>query len=247
MDTLTKHATLERRARLKKALGREGDSRPYLTSLERRATKALPDAGIVQFVAMTEAVDMDDDVVLAGGVDRDSYFFTNKSVFVDHAYDLSNLIGKARRIIPRPSLDGVKQWDVHVRLLKDHPHSASILELAEEGLIGSSIGFAAKEFGPPSEKELAAYTSGPKSPRRIVRSWEWLEQSITAIPANVEAQAIGHEAAKHLLLEGLVSDGRISRDLAGSLGAPEMTERSLWPVAETPAARKRLLAIVVEN
>ena len=220
---------MKRAARLSEKYGPRDDGAGLTVVRHKPAQVKATDDGMVRFIATTEAIDVDDEVVVAGGVDRDSYFFKNRSCFIDHQYDMANFIGKARAIIPRPTKDSPTAWEVHIRVQKTHPHAEGILSLAREGQIGSSIGFARLEGGKPTEDEVKRYTRKGREPVAVTRRWEWIEQSITALPANVEAQAIPDEAAK--MLDDAVCRGVCSRELAVRLGLPARERRTLYPVS----------------
>lgn len=230
-DSITQIERVKRVCRLKShwsTLGHPDD----LVSVVRCVAKGMTvDAAdrMVSFVATTEDLDVDDEVVIAGGVDPKSYFFTNKSVFIDHQYDIANFIGNARRVLPRPDAKSPTAWVVQVRLHKAHQYTPTIMELAADGLIGSSIGFARQEGGRPTADEVKRYSKGGREPAMIARRWEWIEQSITAMPANVSAQAIGFEDAKAIMLDELTTKGRVPRPLAVALGLPDSPKRRMFP------------------
>lgn len=244
MDAVTK---IERVKRTERLAGKFGE---HLNGGTACIIRARPDAmkasddGMLVFVATTEALDVDDEVVIAGGVEKDSYFFRNRSCFIDHQYDMDHAIGTLRNRQAIPTASKPSGWKVGIRLNMEHRHAPMILRLAREGSIGSSIGFASIKSGNPTEDETKRYSRGDRSPRRIHRQWEWIEQSITAIPANVDAQAIGFENAKQARLDELVTRGGCPRDLAVSLGMADTPTRRKFAVADTEQARKRLMIVV---
>lgn len=237
-NTIHKLERVKRAARLTEKFGGRKDGAVLTIVRSRPNVLKVSDSDTdVRVVAMTEAIDVDDEVVIASGVRPDSYFFRNRSVFLDHTYDIDSHIGNARRFVPRPTKGSPSMWEVHVKLIKDHRHTPKIMDLCRSGDIGTSIGFARLEGGKPTEEELARYTKDGRKPLVVSRSWEWIELSFTAIPANVEAQAIGTdemEEAKASRLDELVSKGRCPRDLAVALGLPESPKRRLYPTSERP-------------
>ena len=242
MDSVTQIERVKRVVRLKDRFGKEMPDGAVFAVVRNRVQQVKADPGerMVSFVATTEDVDVDDEVIVAAGAKADSYFFRNKSVFIDHQYDMDHFVGNARRITPLPNAGSPTAWRVQVRLHKGHPHTPSILELAGDGLIGSSIGFSRLEGGKPTAEEVKRYTKDGRKPATISRVWEWIEQSIVAMPANVNAQAVGFEDAKAALLDDLATKGRISKGLAVSLGLPATPIRKLYPTA----ARKRVVVVV---
>jgi hypothetical protein len=80
------------------------------------------------------------EVVVPDGAKADSYFFKNKSVFVDHRYDFDYFVGKMKYTNLRPTKANPTYWEVGVRLRAGSPYAADILSLAEEDGIGCSIG-----------------------------------------------------------------------------------------------------------
>lgn len=263
MDSKTKIERVKRAARLHAfwaAKGHEGvvavvRARPV-------ATKASPDERLIRIVATTDRIDVDDEVVVPSGflaTDRwikanapgvglrpsaaDSYFLENRSVFLDHEYDMDHFIGKVRRLIPMKAGSRLVGWEASVRLHKDHPHTPTVLDLAADGLIGSSIGFQRIEGGKPTADEVKRYTRGGREPSMVARSWEWIELSFTGMPANPDAQSRGFEDAKAAMLDELVSKGRVARALGVALGLPDTPERRVYPVTE-PARR---LVVVLDK
>lgn len=248
MDAVTLIERVKRTARLSEWWRSKGHDGAIVAVVRAhpQAVKADEPERMVSIIATTETLDVDDEVVIAAGVRRDSYFFTNKACFLDHNYDMDNFVGNARRIIPRPTDKAPTSWEVQVRLHKDHRHTPMILGLAGDGLIGSSIGFARLKGGKPTQEEIRRYSKGDREPQMITREWEWIEQSFTAMPANVEARSIGYEAAKAALLDELLTKGRIDRALAVGLGLPDSPRRKLYPVADPePVARPRKVVRII--
>lgn len=247
MDSITRIERVKRVARLADYWGKHGHDGEVVAVVRSHPTTIKADAGenMVSFVATTEAIDVDDEVVIAAGVKADSYFFRNKACFIDHQYDMDNFIGNARRVIPRPDAKSPRSWEVQIRLHKEHRHAPMILGLAADGLIGSSIGFARIKGGKPTDEEVKRYSAGGRQPITITREWEWIEQSIVGMPANVDARAIGYEAAKAAMLDELLTKGTIDRTLAVGLGLPDSPKRRLFPTADPePAVRRRIVRVI---
>lgn len=260
MDSKTRIERVKRVARLKDFwTGKGKDGVVAVVRARPTAVKAVPEENLVQIVATTERIDVDAEVVVATGFlasakwiaqnapksgllpsATDSYFLENKSVFLDHQYDMDNFIGKCRRVTPISVGGRATGWYASVRLNKDHRHAATVMDLAADGLIGSSIGFQRIEGGKPTAEEVKRYSRDGREPELVARTWEWIELSFTGMPANVDAQAVGFEEAKSAMLDELVSKGRCSRALGVSLGLPESPTRRLYPVT-TPRRRVIML------
>ena len=189
-----------------------------------------PDHGpMVEVIANTDRVDLDDEVIVPSGAVASSYFFKNRSVFVDHEYAYERAVGKARYFNPYPSKADHRQWRVGIRHRPkgENPLSDDIRELALRGEIGTSIGFAEIDGGPPTEDEAKVYTKHGRAPKRVTRAWEWLELSYTFMPSNADAQALGVsgvEDAKCAALDDYATKGIISVATAKSLGLPTRTK-----------------------
>ncbi len=260
MDSKTKIERVKRAARLHAFWAAKGHDGVVAVVRSRPvATKATPDERLIRIVATTDRIDVDDEVVIPGGflatakwikdnaqgvgmmpAPADSYFLENKSVFLDHEYDMDHFIGKLRRLHPMKAAGRLTGWEAVVRLHNDHPHTPTVLDLAADGLIGSSIGFQRIAGGKPTADEMKRYTRGGREPSMVAREWEWIELSITAMPANVDAQARGFEDAKAAMLDELVSKGRVDRALGVALGLPESRKRVVYPTTDP----KRLVVLL---
>lgn len=264
LNTIHKLERVKRAARLTEKFGDRNDGAVLTVVRARPNVLKVSDTDTdVRWVATTDGIDVDDEVVVPSGLmvskewlhkhapqvkditpsSRDSYFLNNRACFLDHQYSYEDCIGHMRRVTPKAVLGETVAWIVSVKLRADHKHTKGVMDMAREGLIGASIGFARLEGGRPTEEELAKYSKDGREPTVVSRSWEWIETSATFIPANVEAQAIGTDAmedAKAAMLDEMVSKGRCPRDLAVSLGLPESPRRRLYPTTE----RKKVTIVV---
>lgn len=189
-----------------------------------KATQVDAENRSIRVTANTDDVDLEDEVVVPSGADT-GYFFANRKIFLDHDYTFDKCVGVLRAAAPRPSAKDHRAWMCHLHIydLSRSPYGNDILTIAEEGGIGTSIGFVAKDYGNLSKEEQAAYTKGGKSPSSIVRSWKWLELSVTAMPCNVACQSVAGAKAddsKMGILDNLLTKGRIKRETATALGMP---------------------------
>lgn len=140
--------------------------------------EAQPNGDIIA-VANTAGIDLADEVVVPGGGDP-SYFAKFKTLYWNHNYGLP--IGTARSIKLRPD----NSWYVRFALSKQAvtEYGQDVRALIDEGVVnGVSIGFAALQWGPPTDEETKLYGDA----RNIVRRWKWLELSITPMPCNPDA------------------------------------------------------------
>jgi hypothetical protein len=158
-----------------------------LRALVTTVSKSIVEQGAMEIecLATTEGVDLDKEVVAAGGGDL-SYINANKKVFADHEYGLASTTGILRWIRPVPA-EGKRAagWKMRVRLLTNSPHYGLVSELATLDTIGASIGLEAVDVGPPTEEERIKYPNATS----IIRKWRALEVSFTSMPMNVECQS----------------------------------------------------------
>lgn len=163
-----------------------------------------PDAqsgDIISTVATTDAVDLDDEVLVPGGADL-SYLERNRKVFVDHWYDVPSCVGGLKTW--KLSDDG-KSMQVDVRMLVDSPYplTAAVVGMARQIGIGTSVGFEPIDWGDPRPDELKLY---PKA-KSIVRKYRLLEISFTAMPCNVTCQSVAvASSGADLLTRGVDPD-----------------------------------------
>ena len=134
----------------------------------------------VRVIATTDDVDLADEVVLPGGADPASYFYTNKSVFLDHHYRSDWLVGKMRNVSPIMAGGVHKGWAIDIQVVST-PFALDVWTIIREVGIGTSIGFIPQDNGDPTPEEKAKYPVATG----IIRRWYWLEQSLTAFPCNV--------------------------------------------------------------
>lgn len=140
---------------------------------------------LVSGIVNTSDRDLDREVVLPSGCDSDDYMKRNKSVFVDHDYEITKCVGKCRTL----TLDTKGKPNTikaQTALMSDeNPYAKTVRLLLEQGGVGLSIGFEAIERGRPTAEEKEIY----KGAESIVRRWKMIEYSFTAMPCNVACQA----------------------------------------------------------
>ena len=200
---------------------------------------------LIKFVATTEDVDCDRQVVRAAGA-RTEYFFKNRRIFVDHEYDIRSHVGTLRAATPwngtRPTQFGApdhNSWWVKVYILPmtGNPLGDDILTMAANGGVGTSIGYEAVTERKTTAEEKVRYGKGGVTPTSILWDWGWVEQTITAMPCNVNAQSIPEiDGAKAGIIEGLLTKGLIKPESAKLVGFPIKPKRRIICVAPGVAA-----------
>ena len=199
---------------------------------EFKDRKETGDTREVTVIATMDEVDADGEVVLPGGAAKDSYFFRNKRVFVDHYSDTAHYVASMRdtKIIKMGTRTG---WQVRVAFLKGlrNPLADDVWAMCEQDGMGVSIGFMPSDRGDPTGEEGKAYPGAD----RICRAWDWLELSFTPFPCLVSAQTMTATSltGRSMDLAELVTKGRIRHEAAVMFGVE--------PKVETPAHRKHFV------
>lgn len=195
----------------------------YITTLRERATKryagvdlavkafAQPNtsAGVpskgqpfqIEGYATTDAVDLEREVILPDGIDIVSYFATNRSMFVDHNYDILSCVGKCRNLKITPK--GI----ICTSVLIGAPGNAMrdwVQALASEYQVGYSVVVERISKGAPTPDEAKKYPGA----KIITRTSRLIEISYTAIPMNGECQAVGVAADAMKALQSPVKPKR---------------------------------------
>jgi hypothetical protein len=218
-----------------KGMGLEGPV-GIRSAVGARFHKAADDQGRPEYVALanTDDVDLEDEVVDPRGADL-SYISKNMKLFADHRYNAEDVVGSLRYINRYPNATDAKSqtaWQVRFKIARTEAGKTVQTIIEDTGGIGLSVGFLARDYGPPSSDEAKRYSKGGKQPRSIVRAWDWFELSATALPANKACQTQGVVYdEKHLgAIERLVTKGRISRAGAARVGLPIALERKTWRI-----------------
>lgn len=150
----------------------------------------------VSFIATTVGVDLDDEVVIPGGIDW-SYFLANGQVFVDHRYDSEynvgylpevEKIGNNRGAEMIPYMEGGRHvgWKMRVNFYNGLkcPRADDTLAKILQNRQGASIGFQPLDYGALTAEEAKIYKASS-----IVRRSRAVEVSITPLPCNVKCQS----------------------------------------------------------
>lgn len=152
---------------------------PQVTATER----------VLEFIATTEDVDLDDEVVLASGADW-SYFESVgcRSLYLDHHYNQENHVGVIRSIAPFVRASRQVGWKMraHVFTGLKCPTADDVWTKSQQTNLGVSIGFIPLEVGTPDQNERKTW---PKA-ESIIRRWKAIEVSVTGTPANQQARTL---------------------------------------------------------
>lgn len=139
--------------------------------------------------ATRATVDLEGDVVLPEGGDVTSYFTKNRTLFVDHEYDVMKAVGKCRWLKMTPN-----GWLCKSALIqnRENKYRNQVEALATDGNIGHSIGMEVLDYSAPTVEERKTWPDA----LGIIRSWRLLEISYTAIPMNGDCQSDAQPAEK---------------------------------------------------
>lgn len=141
---------------------------------------------IIASIATTNAVDLEQEVVVPEGGDFE-YLLKNRKIFADHSYDVQSCVGSLRDWTPWPSKANARGWQMSVEVLRDHvfPMPDAVLNIARQIGIGASIAFERLDGGALTPEERKRYPGASS----IVRKWNCIEVSFTALPCCVSCQS----------------------------------------------------------
>lgn len=192
------------------------------------------DGRTLEFVATTDDIDSDMEVVVPSGADP-SKFQRNGNVFVNHQYRVEDIVGKLRSLTPFSRMGANTGWKMAVYMVRGNEIADGILAIAEAGGIGASIGFMARDRGRPTADEVKKYTQGSMVPESIVRKWEWFETSIVGIPCNINCQTQAMQVLDQRMadLDMLLTKGKITRRAAEAFGLETKVTKTMIRRAPT--------------
>jgi hypothetical protein len=180
----------------------------------------------VTSIISTEAIDRDEEIVLASGADLESYR-TNPTVLWCHDYRAKP---HAKNLWIRqyqgPKGDGLIAKTQYATT----PAAEEIWQLRKGGFLkGYSIGFIPKKgcYGPPTEEEIKSKPEY-RNCRCVIRKWELLEYSDCNVPSNRDAVSLAY-FGKSL---------SISEAMAKELGIPEKPPAAPEPEKKATANGK---------
>lgn len=148
--------------------------------------------GEVICVLTTDRVDRDNEVIIPGGAVLDNYR-RNPVVMYGHAKGLPSE-GEAglpvgTNLWIKPSRDGHALVAKHSFDMND-PFSERVYGKVKRGVLRTySITFLPIEYGPPTKEEIRRRPDWA-SAKTIYRKWELIEDSVVAMPANVDAETL---------------------------------------------------------
>jgi hypothetical protein len=224
------NAAIDRLAAYAKSIGAEGSALGIKSTVQPMQRVKDGATGVDYYgIANSTDIDLEDEVVVPDGANR-AYIQANGKMFADHKYGQSDVVGKIRAYIPVMSGGSQSAWKVRFHLASTDAGMTAAKIIDELGGIGLSVGFFAKDYGPPSPDEKAAYSKGGKGPSSVVRAWDWFELSTTCLPANKACQApkVTYDEKHAAQVEELVTKGTISRVGAHALGLPITPERTVF-------------------
>ncbi|MCZ7599876.1 MAG: hypothetical protein M5U09_22075 [Gammaproteobacteria bacterium] len=103
---------------------------------------------------------------------------------MDHWYGHENTVGALRYAKMYPDAVNPLGWRTRVSI-RSGPLGDDILSAAREMGIGASIGFEPIDGGRPTPDEERVHGRGGRRVAWVHREWEWMELSLTFMPANV--------------------------------------------------------------
>jgi len=238
---MTDTATFDRLLAYGKSLGVDGSAVGMKSAVQSFTRVKAGQDGVYDYIATanTDDIDLDNEVVLPGGADK-SYIEVNRMMFADHNYTTNDVVGKIRAFTRYPNSQAQTAWKVRFRLAPTEVGRTTKAIVDEYGEIGLSIGFFARDYGPPDADEKTLYTREGKTPSAIVRKWDWFELSTTALPSNKSCRIEGVRSDEKYAanVERMVTKGLISREGAARLGLPIGEDRKSFAI---PKPRRVLL------
>jgi hypothetical protein len=168
------------------------------------AVKSLNGGYEIEGLATTDDVDCEDEVIVADGLDW-KVFETYRTIYCEHEYGIRNAVATLRSVT---RVRGVRNgWLMRARLMSTtlFEDAARVLELAQNGALGFSVGVVPMDRGAPSPDEKRLY---PKA-NSIIRKAQVFEVSATAMPCNLACGGVRVMAdeAKFAKLSNLVTKG----------------------------------------
>jgi len=166
----------------------------YMVKAEAQVTDT---ERVLEFIATTSDVDLDEEVVDPAGGDW-SYFdnANQKKMFLDHKYDSEYCIGLVRA--KSKYMEGERQvgWKMRAFIYPSlkTPHADDFWTRSLYGPMGISIGFIGLEVSGLTPSERKVWPGA----QTIVRRWKAIEVSGTGIPCNVRCQTLAGPASMYV-------------------------------------------------
>jgi hypothetical protein len=158
------NAAIDRLAAYAKSIGAEGSALGIKSTVQPMQRVKDGATGVDYYgIANSTDIDLEDEVVVPSGADR-AYIQANGKMFADHKYGQSDVVGKIRAYIPVMSGGSQSAWKVRFHLASTDAGMTAAKIIDELGGIGLSVGFFAKDYGPPSAEEKTLYGKGGTGP-----------------------------------------------------------------------------------
>lgn len=186
-------------------------------------TRDSPEEFLLRHVMTTDDLDMDEEVLDPAGADL-SYLNHNKSVFVDHCYEMRDSVGIIRWCKRRKDQTGI---EAQIRLDNGREMAEDTKAIIRNrGYIGGSIGFEGLLMTPPDKRIDPPHWL---KARTIVRKYRVIEFSVTLLPCNKACQSSSYSEnapAKFADIADLLIKGIIKPDTAKWFGLqPKITKQ----------------------
>jgi HK97 family phage prohead protease len=210
--------TAERQAEARRRFGLKPTDEVHAKADANAVATVDQSQRLVTAIANTPSIDLDDEVVVPDGAERDDsgqvvYFGDMRAIYWAHNYDRP--IGRLRTAALRSD-----RWVCQFYVTDKTAAGVEAFGLLVDGVVrGTSIGFVARDAGPLTEEERERYGIASS----IVRRWTWLELSVTPMPCNPDAQITEVKAMPDDLCRTLaerITKGRSTREGAEALGMP---------------------------
>jgi hypothetical protein len=165
--------------------------------------------------------DVDNEVVLAKGIDFTLFPTLWKAVYLNH--DKNKPIGACRHIAVKGEEVVAQTFMTRTALGED------TLILIEDGVIdGQSVGFFVEEASAPTIEEVRKYGDAD----RVIRKWPIREYSVTPMQACPGATGLFAVAdGKMARLDEMVTKGLVHRSSAVAAGLPDSPTRRSFPAS----------------
>ena len=188
-------------------------------------------ARTIEWIATTDDVDCDGDVVVPSGGDlgENSYWRrNNRRVFMDHDYTVDHHIGVGRSENPYPSVTHQRGWKITAAIFKGmrSRYADDVWAIALQAGIPCSSAFLVRKIRPPNAGDPAWY----KSAKQIISAWEMVELSATASPCNVSCDGrvlrLAEDTKRLGVIDDVLSKSANGKALARMLGIATKTQAS---------------------
>ena len=156
---------------------------------EPRRHKEYDTDRVIEFVATTQDLDLDQEIVMAAGADW-SYWQTmaTRSLYLDHMPVHDYHVGSIRTFNPFLKGGATVGWRMAASIfsgMKNH-RSEEVWIKSKQQPLAFSIGFVPRKMRAPTMEEMKAYPTL----ENVIEKWTAVEVSITGTPANHKATSM---------------------------------------------------------